>query len=139
MSDSLQPHGLYNPCNSLGQNAGVGNLSLLQGIFPTQGSNPGLMHCRQMLYLLSHKGSPSGETGESHLGTMLKVKERAYIGWWLSANESSLVAQKVEHLPAMQATWVQSLVGEDSLEEGMSTHSSIFTWRIPWTEEPGRL
>ena len=46
MSDSLQPRGLYNPCNSPGQNTGVGNCSLLQGIFPTQGSNPGLLHCR---------------------------------------------------------------------------------------------
>ena len=41
MSDSLRPHGLYSPWNSLGQNTGVGSLSLLQGIFPTQGSNPG--------------------------------------------------------------------------------------------------
>ena len=41
MSDSLQPHGLYSPCNSPGQNTGVGSLSLLQGIFLTQGSNPG--------------------------------------------------------------------------------------------------
>ena len=57
MSDSLQPHGLYSPWNSLGQNTGVGNLSLLQGIFPTQGSNPGLLHCRRILYQLSHKGS----------------------------------------------------------------------------------
>ena len=44
--------------NFLGQNTGVGSLSLLQGIFPTQGSNPGLLHCRQILYQLSHKGSP---------------------------------------------------------------------------------
>ena len=44
--------------NSPGQNTGVGSLSLLQGIFPTQGSNPGLSHCRQILYQLSHKGSP---------------------------------------------------------------------------------
>ena len=58
MSDSLQPQGLYSPWNSLGQNTGVGNLSLLQGIFPTQGWNPGLPHCRQILYQLSHKGSP---------------------------------------------------------------------------------
>ena len=57
MSDSLQPHGLYSPRNSPGQNTGVGSLSLLQGIFPTQGSNPGLLHCRQILYQLSHKGS----------------------------------------------------------------------------------
>ena len=58
VSNSLQPHGLYSLWNSLGQNTGVGNLSLLQGIFPTQGSNPGLLHCRQILYQLSHKGSP---------------------------------------------------------------------------------
>ena len=53
MSDSFQSHGLYSPWNSPGQNAGVGSLSLLQGIFPTQGSNPGLLHCRRILYQLS--------------------------------------------------------------------------------------
>ena len=44
VSDALQPHGLYSPWNSPGQNTGVGSLSLLQGIFPTQGLNPGLLH-----------------------------------------------------------------------------------------------
>ena len=58
VSDSLQPHGLYSPWNSLGQNTGVGSLSLLQGIFPTQGLNPGLPHCGHILYQLSYKGSP---------------------------------------------------------------------------------
>ena len=58
VSNSLRPHELYSPWNSPGQNTGVGSLSLLQGIFPTQGSNPGLPHCRQILYQLSHKGSP---------------------------------------------------------------------------------
>ena len=53
MSDSLRP--LW---NSPGQIPGVGSLSLLQGIFPTQGSNPGLLHCRWVLYQLSHKGTP---------------------------------------------------------------------------------
>ena len=52
------PPGLLCPWNSPGQNTGVGSLSLLQGIFPTQGSNPGLLHCRWILYQLSHKGSP---------------------------------------------------------------------------------
>ena len=47
MSESLLPHGLYSPWNSPGQNTGVGSLSLLQGIFPTQGSNPGLQHYRK--------------------------------------------------------------------------------------------
>ena len=55
MSGSLQPQGLYSPWNTLGQNTEVGSLSLLQGIFPTQGSNPGLPHCWQILYQLSHK------------------------------------------------------------------------------------
>ena len=58
VSDSLRSHGLYSPWNSPGQNTGVGSLSLLQGVFPTQGSNPGLLHCRQILYQLSHQGSP---------------------------------------------------------------------------------
>ena len=57
MSDSLRPHGLYSPWNFPGQNTAVGSLSLLQGIFPTQGSNPGFLHCRQILYQLSHKGN----------------------------------------------------------------------------------
>ena len=59
MSNSLWPHGLYSPWNPPGQNTGVGSLSLPQGIFPTQGSNPALPHCRRILYQLSHKGSLS--------------------------------------------------------------------------------
>ena len=45
----------------------------------------------------------------------------------------------VKNLPAVQETWVRSLGWEDPLEKGMATHSSILTWRIPWTQEPGRL
>ena len=52
---------------------------------------------------------------------------------------NALVAQTVKRLPAMQETWVQSLGQEDPLEEEIATHSSVFAWRIPWTEEPGRL
>ena len=44
----------------------------------------------------------------------------------------------VKNLPAVQETWVRSLGQEDSLQEGMATNSSILSWRIPWTEEPGR-
>ena len=58
VSNSLWPQGLHSPWNSPGQNTGVGSRSLLQGIFPTRGSNPGLPHCRRILYQLSHKGSP---------------------------------------------------------------------------------
>ena len=59
VSDSVQPRGRYgeNPWDSLGQNAGVGSLSLLQGIFPAQGLTPGLPHCRWILYQLSHQAS----------------------------------------------------------------------------------
>ena len=56
MSDFLRLHWLYIPWNSLGQNTGLGSSSLLQGIFPTLGSNPCLPHCRQILYQLSHQG-----------------------------------------------------------------------------------
>ena len=52
---------------------------------------------------------------------------------------ASLVTQTVKNLPAMQETWVPSLSLEDPLEKEMTTHSSILAWRIPWTEEPGRL
>jgi len=58
VSNSLRPRELYSPWNSPGQNIGVGRLSLLQGIFPIQGLNPGLLHCRWILYQLIHKGSP---------------------------------------------------------------------------------
>ena len=51
----------------------------------------------------------------------------------------SLVALTVKNLPAMQKTWVWSLGREDPLEKGMATHSSILSWRFPWTQEPGGL
>ena len=49
------------------------------------------------------------------------------------------MAQRLKHLPAMRETQVRSLGQEESLEKEMATHSSILAWRIPWTEEPGRL
>ena len=58
VSDSLPPHGICSPWSSPGQNTAVGSRSLLQDIFPTQGSNQGLPHCRQILYQLSQKESP---------------------------------------------------------------------------------
>ena len=54
LSSSLWPHGLYSPWNSPGQNTGVGSLSHFQRIFPTHRSNPGLLHCRWILYQMSH-------------------------------------------------------------------------------------
>ena len=52
---------------------------------------------------------------------------------------ASLVSQMVKHLSAMQETHVRSLCWEDSLEKAMASHSSTLAWKIPWTEEPGRL
>ena len=85
MSDSLRPHGLWPtrllcPWNFPGKNTGVGCHFLLQGILPTQGSNPGLLHCRQTLYHLSHQGS-----------------------------HSSLIISDVEYLFMCFFTWVSSL------------------------------
>ena len=55
VSNSLRPHGLYSPWNSLDQNARVDSLYFLQGIFPTQGLNPGLPYCRRILYQLNYQ------------------------------------------------------------------------------------
>ena len=60
-------------------------------------------------------------------------------GFIVEPYEASLVAQAVKNLSAMQETWVKSWVWEDPLEKGMATHSNFLAWRIPWTEEPGRL
>ena len=57
----------------------------------------------------------------------------------LGLHWASLVVQRLKRLPAMRETWVQSLDQKDPLEKEMATCSSILAWRIPWTEEPGRL
>ena len=74
------------------------------------------------------KGFSPGERGE-----------RALWGAFMRTLGSSLVAQMVKRLPAMQETRVRSLGWEDPLEKEMATHSSTLAWKIPWTEEPGRL
>ena len=68
VSNSLQPHRLYNPWNSPGQNTRVGSLSLLQGILLTQGLNPGPPHCGWILYQMSHKGRHLRSTDMSYSG-----------------------------------------------------------------------
>ena len=67
VSDSLLPHGLFSPWNSPGQDTGVSSFSLFQGIFPTQGSNPCLPHCRWILYQLSHQESPGEKERKGYL------------------------------------------------------------------------
>ena len=71
---------------------------------------------------------------------MPKVIElRKYLVILFSSNGAFLMAQMIKNLPAMQETQVWSLDREDPLEKEMAIHSSIFAWRIPWTEEPGRV
>ena len=74
---SLYIYSVYSLRNSPGQNTGVVSLSLLQRIFPTQGSNPGLPHCRWILYQLSHKGNPNVLLFSSNSG----VTQDLFIGW----------------------------------------------------------
>ena len=90
----------------------MGSHALLQGIFLIQGSNAGLLHCRQILYCLSHQGSP-----------FIKLP------WWLGGKESACNAGDVGLIPGSAR----------SLEKEMATHSSILAWRTPCTEEPGGL
>ena len=141
---------------------------LLQGIFSTQGSNPGLSYCRRILYHLSHQGSPPRKSVCSLLQISVLILATSFFGpkqvlcffslvslttkWgliqvfdynmvWIrmTTERASLVAQRLKRLPAMRETWVRSLGWEDPLEKEMATHSSILAWRIPWTEEPGGL
>ena len=72
-----------------------------------------------------------------NLSTVIKPYKWGWgVGVYLQA---SLVAQRVKNLPEMRDTWVGALSQEHALEDGRGTHSSIFAWRIPWIEEPGRL
>ena len=84
VSDSLQFHRLYSPWNSPGQNTGAGSLSRVQGIFPTQGLNPGLPQCRWILYQLSHKGSPR-RTRQIH-----KTNSQKQDNTWVSTKISGM-------------------------------------------------
>ena len=80
--------------------------------------------------------SKAGDPGSIHV---LGSSPREGVGYPLQYSWASLVAQTVKNLPAMQETWFQSLGWEDPLEESTATHCSILAWRMPWTEEPGRL
>ena len=92
---------------------------------------------------LCHSGSVSNLLGDlgQVASTVLATESHGSLGYYYSSTSHwvSLVSQLVNNLPAMQETWVLSLGQEDPLEKGMATHSSIFAWRISWTEEPGGL
>ena len=122
------------PWDSPGKNTGVGCHFLLQGIFPTQESNPCLfclLHWQEGSLPLGPPGKPNNLLGIKY------IKPHLTLG--LFKNTYSLVAQSVKNLPAVQETRVRSLGWEDPLEKEMATHSSILAWKISWTQEPGRL
>ena len=92
---TLQPHGLQptkllSPWDFPGKDTGVGHHFLLQGIFPTQGSNVGLLHCRQILYRLSYKGSPANRISQSIQLVQLLSCVRVFATPWIAACQASL-------------------------------------------------
>ena len=119
VSDSLQPHGLYSPWNSPGQNTGVGSLSLLQGIFPIQGSNPGLSHCRWILYQLSHKGSPCINVNTYYHMTQQPQKTCSH------ANLYTNVHSKFTHY---YSQWREDCPSTDQLVSGSVSHGTSTQW-----------
>ena len=94
MSDSLQHHGLHCPWTSPGQNTGGDSLFLLQGIFPTQGLNLGLPHCRQILCQLSHKGS-EGTTDQKAAAYQKPEGCEKEQAWW-RGRRTHLIAWRVQ-------------------------------------------
>ena len=110
VSDFLQPHGLHSTWNSPGQNTSVGSPSLLQGIFPTQRLNPGLPHCRQILYQLSHEGSPriqewvayifsSGSSRSSNWTGVSCIAGRFFTNWAIKEAEHQYVVTPKGYAP----------------------------------------
>ena len=95
---------------------------------PTPVFLPGELHGQRSLAGYSPWGRKESDTTES-----------VALSLSLTGARVSLVAQTAKNMPAMQETWVQCLGSEEALEKGMATHSSILAWRIPWTEEAGRL
>ena len=138
---------LLHSWDSPGKNTGVGCHFLLQRIFLTQGSNPGLPHCRQMLCHLNRQGSPyefqnslmnynllffiieenKAQGGEASCPGPRNQGLSDTINKMYASFHASLVAQAVKHLPTMWETWVRSLGREDPLEKEMETYSSIPT------------
>ena len=109
---------------------------------------PGESHGQRSL--ASHNPGGHKESGTTERLTHLhhqqieeQVSELILLGLivflWYDGGMGFLVAQMVKNLPTVQETWVQSLGREDFLEKRMAVHSSILSWRIPWTEEPGGL
>ena len=108
------------PCGLAGKESACNTGDL--GLIPGLGRSPGEGNC----YPLQYSGLENPMDCIAPLGSQR-------VGW------DSLVAQMIKHLSAMRETRVWALGWEDPLEKEMATHSSAIAWKIPWTEEPGRL
>ena len=116
----------YSPWDSPGQNTGVGSLSPLQGILPTQGSNPGLPHCRQILYQLSYHGHVEVRRFRRYLGGRL---ERI---WWLKAMDSGDESWGRNFL---QGFWLVQTGGGAVMGKGMGDEASFIHMEFEETME----
>ena len=135
----LQLRGLYParhlcPWDFPGKNPGVGSHFLLQGIFPTQQSNPRFLHWQ----VDSLPTAPAGKPIQWYSWAFTFILQKLFetLQW---SRQASLVGRMVKNLPAMQETWVWSLGWEDPLEKEVATHFSILARRIPGTGESGGL
>ena len=148
MSNSCNPINCSTPGSSVngispGKKTRVGCHFFLQGIIWTQGSNLRLLHCRWILYQLSHQGSPINMeyvTDRYNKQYIFLLESHSLVdSYSCSAFFVVHLAQIVKNLPEIRETWIQSLSQEFPLEKTMATHSSILAWRIPKTKEPGEL
>ena len=106
--------------NSPGQNTGVVSLSLLQGIFSTKGSNPGLLHCRQILYQLSHKGSPSCKGCGN--GSIEQQKRSSNPEWSKDIKQiiDDIVVQLLSHVQLFATPWTAAHLASASFSISQS-------------------
>ena len=149
-SNSLRPHGLYSPRNFPGQNTGVGSCSLLQGIFPTQESNWGLLHCRQILYQLSYQGSSQNPTHPlkhslmAQEDSLMSPAGSASFHWTTSKHRLQLLALKwpvISNAPlwawltwgwTQQCLWIYLLLFHGSFVKCRQL-SVVRMWALGWT------
>ena len=137
VSDSLRPHRLYSPWNSPGKNTGVGNRSLLQGIFPTQGSNPGVLHRRQILYQLSHQGSFSSvqfiSVAQSRLTLWPHGLQHARLSCPSPTPRSLLKLMSIESvMPSNHLTFCHTLLLLPSISPSIRVFSNESVLRMRW-------
>ena len=134
----MSPARLHHPWDSPGKNTGVGCHFLLQGIFPTQGSKPGLPHLQEDSLPAEPPGKPKN-TGVGSLFLLQGIFPTQGLNPISGSFPNSSVVKNMPTIQETQEIWVQSLGQEDPLEQEMITHSSILAWEIPWTEEPAGL